>query len=52
MFIYSADASGETEEEVRPEDMLLWHPYGIGEDKTEAYLEQASITAKGDLQMV
>jgi len=38
-------------DEERAEDMLLWHPYGLLEAKTEDFLEKAAISAKGDLQL-
>ena len=43
--------TGDAEQE-RPQDMLLWHPYGLEEDKTEAFLSEAAIAARGDLQLV
>ena len=48
---HDADAKVGSDEE-RAEDMLLWHPYGLSEPKTEEFLDKAAISAKGDLQLV
>ena len=45
-------SAGGAADDSADDSVLLWHPYGLNEAETEAFLQRAAIDAKGDLQLV